>query len=275
MGDNPFYDEIGGRRVRARGYIEQAVRAGQTAAGLAAAAAGVAQLPYASSSWSAHMPPQRRGRPAYAYGPVPHHIKKYVKRCMTDMIAKKQIVNTDVMADDTPGTGGVIGSIRSFLIRQGNGDADRVGNNVKLLGVTIRAESVLVANAAQGFLRVIIFKDSNTNGAVPAVLDVLETAVFRSGYNADNVKEAGGARFTILKDKFMALNAVLGAVAATGSFNNAFVFKLPKHKLGKVRYDADGGLITDIVAGEIFILALAADATITFQATCELRFQDA
>lgn len=216
---------------------------------------------------------RKRGAP---YGSIPRPIKTYVKRCMNQMIEKKAIDLASLFADNTPGTAGVVSPFGTFNIVQGTTDDTRTGNVIKLTSAIIRVAVTLEASNAQGFYRFCIFKDHQTNGATPATTDVFSTASsVRSGFNEDNFKHLGGARFTLLYDKLFALNAMLGIVGTTGTVNRAWTFRLNPKRLGFVRYDASAGAITDIVSGELFVAAVASSATDTIQASCQLTYQDA
>jgi len=200
--------------------------------------------------------------------------KKYVKSCMRNILEKKTIcVQNCVGAAGVPGAGRV-DPLGSFNILQGTGDGNRTGNFVKLTKVWFRFFTLLPVGVPTALYRVIIFRDSNTNGATPAFLDVLDaTGGGAAGYNDDNVTKVGGARFKILHDRWFAVNSSLGAAdASSGSHNTAWTLTFLNP--GAVQYDTFVGNITDIVSGEIFILTYCNAATGVVNCSAQIEFQD-
>lgn len=199
--------------------------------------------------------------------------RKYVKKCMKSMVAVKA-ADTPALIGAAPTTAGRVDPIRSFQITEGSSDADRTGNWIKRDWVRLRflAEKPLGTLPAIYF-RIVVFRDSQTNGGTPAVADVLSSAAVQSGYNADNVSAVGGKRFTILRDYFFVLNSQ-AAGATAESLVNAKAWTTTIKNAGVVHYDATGGTIADIVSGEIFILSLTTSATAPVQCQAEIKYHD-
>lgn len=192
------------------------------------------------------------------------------------MIAEKKeitVVNS-VGNGGVPTTAGRVDPLGTFNIIQGTTDDTRTGNVIKVKTATCRLICQLPADIDAATFRYIIFKDGQTNGATPAFADVLATASTAAGYNGDNVRKVGGARFTILYDQLFCLNSH-GLKADSAAVDWTRVIRLAARKLGQVRYDASAGAITDIVNGEFFILTISDSATASMNVSTQFTYQDA
>jgi hypothetical protein len=202
--------------------------------------------------------------------------KKYVQQCMRNVLEKKTIPIQNVIGNTgLPTSSGRVDPIQTYNIQQGTGDGNRTGNFIRVSRVWLRFNTNLPVGVASSLIRVIVFRDSNTNGATPAVADVIEYATGGggAGYNDDNVKTVGGARFTILMDRWFAVNSTLGAAdASSGTHYTAFTHIV--RKPGIVQFKAAGTAITDIVSGEIFILTWVQFNTVSVQCSAQIEFQD-
>lgn len=207
-------------------------------------------------------------------GRVPAHVKRYVKRCM-NMVIEKKVFGQQFVSTTAAGAGGLSQGFTNGAIIQGSGDAQRTGNVIRLKGLTFRYQVELPEDVDAGSFRIVVVKDSNTNGALPAVTDVLTSATDpAANYNADNVKLIGGARFTVLYDYMGVINSQ-GTGADSCFTRYARTVRInPKH-LGFIRFDASAGAITDIVAGEITCIFTASPNTLTLNGFNQITYQDA
>lgn len=233
----------------------------------------VTDLPYASEmgeTQTYELPKYPRKNEALAN-------KKYVQRCMRTLLEKKTVVVQNVIGNaGAPTSAGRVDPIQSFNIIQGTGDGNRTGNFIQIDKVTLRFSCTLPTGTPTSLYRVVVFADRQTNGATPAVTDVIETGTggIAAGYNDDNVTAVGGGRFRILRDLWFSLSSGVGASDATSaSVQKAFtcILKGPF----KVHYDATAAAITDIVSGEIFVLTAANGTAALVQAQCQIQFVDA
>jgi len=125
-------------------------------------------------------------------------------------------------------------------------------------------------------LRVIVVIDTQSNGAVPVVGDILNSAtnVIDSFRNLANVK-----RFTFLMDKIYTLRntgAVLQDVANTAGANNMHVRKTFKMNL-PVHYNSTTGTITEVRDNSIYVFVISdfLDSSITLvDGNSRLRWSD-
>lgn len=163
----------------------------------------------------------------------------------------------------------------------------RIGNKITMKSLQIRGliqvSSGNAAAVAEQVARVIVFYDRQTNGAAPAVADVL-LAVTQAGATSslvtDGINMNNRDRFYVLMDMQVLLPAVgiNGATAASnvtsgidingnsgdanqGQYNvNRFI----KLKGLETQYKASAGGVGDIAAGGIFIMCISsADANAT------------
>lgn len=107
------------------------------------------------------------------------------------------------------------------VIPTGAGESDRIGRKIVVKSIYCRGTLVL-APTANGVdkVRMIIVNDTQANGAVFAVTDVLESAQMDSHYNLDNQM-----RFKILSDQ----NFTLNAQAYNGTTENALYRDIRKY----------------------------------------------
>jgi hypothetical protein len=195
---------------------------------------------------------------------------------MRTVLEKKTIVVQNIVGNSgVPTSSGRVDPLQCFNITQGTGDGNRTGNFVKVTHVWIRWNTSLPVGTPSALFRLIVFRDRQTNGSIPAVTDVIESATGggAAGYNDDFVKLVGGDRFTILSDKWFAVNSSLGASDATsGSHYSAWTQRISGDQT--VHYKANAGAITDIVSGETFCLSYCNQAAGIIQGQAQIEFLD-
>jgi len=211
---------------------------------------------------------------------VPRNLatRTYVKRCMAMQLERKSIMNFTVVGNSgVPTTSGRVDPIGSFAITQGLTDSTRTGNFVKINQIVYRGAVTVPADITSPIVyRQIFFVDKQTNGATPAVTDVITSGSHFAGYNPDNVIGAGGSRFRVLRDFFGVINsdATFGTSPASNP-RRKVIFARLKGPF-PIHYDATAGAITDIVSGEIFSLCINSDnSTVVFQGVSQSFFTDA
>lgn len=89
------------------------------------------------------------------------------------------------------------GSIQPLsIITQGDQNTMRSGNEIKVTSALMRATITKATAATATKVRCIVFSDVSSNGAVPAIADILQTA------NQDApVNRVNGTRFTVIMDR--------------------------------------------------------------------------
>jgi len=198
--------------------------------------------------------------------PVSSGVKNYVKGCM-DRLLELKVANQTPVAFAAPGTAGTLSSVVLPSIQQGDTDATREGNIIRVKRVVFRAHCN--DSTAGGHVRLILFIDRQANGTTPSVTDVLTSANWAALYNTNNVVGVGGSRFAILSDK---TDAITLQIAATASFapvyNRGYKMNMP------VTYIANGGTAADVGKNAIWLLAIASNATAGFGWAAQLTYVD-
>lgn len=181
--------------------------------------------------------------------------KVEAKRCMQRLAEKKHLTtNTNAI----PPTAGALGS--AVVLSQGSSATTRTGNQIHLSLLSVEGLLSLPAATASDEIRLIVFVDTEANGAAPAVTDILEGALLGNPYNRDKVP----SRFRILTDKRIAVNQQ-AATVATRIVPVHFTKKLDT----VVYYQSNAGTISDVLKNNLGWLLISAGAT----ATANLNFQ--
>lgn len=168
----------------------------------------------------------------------------------------------------TVGTGNnQIGAVN--LIQAGSSFFNRVGRKIELKSFTFKGIVFPVRTQTNEHLaRIILLYDRQTNGALPAVADILQTtdqtgANTTTSYSGINMNYRD--RFLILRDIKLALPSVtdtggvttnLGAIdGVTPTTNISFHVKL-KNLVTQYRADSSPSVIGDIATGGLYMLFL-------------------
>lgn len=206
--------------------------------------------------------------------------KKYVQRCMKMAVEKKELTITGIVGNGgVPTTAGRVDPAQTFNIIQGNADDQREGNFITRTKYVARIRAATPANAQDVSFRIILVHDKQTNGATPAITDILTTGTggVAGGFNGDNVVGYGGTRFRVLRDSGpFSLNPTVlnGATPTTMTCARSWTWSFGPKGLGKVQFDATAGAITDIVSGELFWVTISDNATGNLTVTAQLCYTD-
>lgn len=203
--------------------------------------------------------PQKRARGGTA--PVAKPVKKYVGKCMKQLLEKKY---TDTAITGTMTLAGT--TIGCNLLATGTSSTTRTGNTTQGVEVIVRGTHY---DANPSVSRYILFWDRQPNGALPAVTDVLQSASVVSNYNCNNVVGVGGARFSILKDMTITTNIDITATAHQQCFN----FKLPL--TSKTFYSGTTSAISSIAKNSLVWLEIGNTTSATHTVNVQYRFTDA
>lgn len=159
----------------------------------------------------------------------------------------------------TPGTGGLITNISAIAL--GDTANDRNGSSIKVTSHLLRGTLTKAAAATATKVRVIIFADTSSNGALPVVADVLQTSNQDSPLNKVN-----GSRFTILFDK----SYVLSNDTPMRQFKH---FKKMQHH---IHYLNGTSATSAMGQGPIYMLTISNEAsnTPTVSVNSRMRFLD-
>lgn len=192
-------------------------------------------------------------------------VKRYVKGCVDRMLEIKvfQFAQSGTIQ---PGTGGAFAGAFPSQIVQGDTDGTRDGNIIHVKRLALRIVSF---DSAAFVLRLILVVDRQSNGASPAVTDVLAAANYQSDYNASTVVGHGGSRFAILWERHFVCNP---NITATGTFggvvNKSWKMNMP------VTYIGNAGTAADISKNNIYLLGIGSTATAGYSYAGSLTYTD-
>lgn len=161
------------------------------------------------------------------------------------------------------------------LIAQGVGESNRVGRKCRIKKISIRGEAVLNNSTnyqtASDTVRMIVFLDTQCNGANAVVTDILESADYQSFNNLANSQ-----RFKILSDKTVTLNAQAaeGNGTAEGTCNYTLAFQYHKQCDIPIEFNNTTGAITEIRSNNLSILYISGNGYSYVAANARLRFAD-
>jgi hypothetical protein len=120
-------------------------------------------------------------------------VARQVKQILVSRVEHKNIASTTANIDYS--ASGVV-SLISTDIAQGDDLGNRSGDSIRPLKLTFRICSFVTVDTFQAF-RFIVFQDTMSYGATPAVTDVLNSANYLSPFSPLNVQ---AKRFKILID---------------------------------------------------------------------------
>lgn len=202
----------------------------------------------------------------------------------------------ELNAVDVPGATYVLNATGSVtplnLIRAGSTYVNRTGRRIEMQSIRINGqiEPIPRTNTNNSdYVRVIIFYDRQTNGAVPLVADVLATtdqaaANTTTSYSGLNLNNRD--RFTILMDyrcELPSYTNTTGVITAPGFQDQTKEYTIDRYiklkgLLTQFKADSSPAVIGDIATGGLFLLTLGANTAGTegWQGVFEtrLRFTD-
>lgn len=154
------------------------------------------------------------------------------------------------------------GSVQPIsIITQGDQNTMRSGNEIKVTSILIRATVSKGASATASKLRMILFSDVSSNGAVPALADLLQTADVNAPLNRVN-----GTRFKIIKDWSYVLDS-------DDPKKNLYFFKKVQHHIHYLTTDNTNGSLGQ---GPIYLAFVSDESTNVPQVaySTRMRFLD-
>lgn len=175
-------------------------------------------------------------------------------------------------------------------LTQGSAQQQRIGNKIAMKSVRIRGQIVNLTTNVQTYARIIVFYDKQTNGALCANSDLLQTTTTTpantttafSELNLNNVE-----RFVILRDYCISLPSVTntaGVLTNVGfdpgqNTNNGSIFEVDmfiKLKGLQTLYKDATALIGGVSTGGLFMVLINHQgvAAWTFRHVIRLRYDD-
>jgi len=172
-----------------------------------------------------------------------------------------------------PGTVSNSGTLQLLNgVANGTDFTNRIGRKINMVDLEVKMFFFPISgNAYPGdVIRVMLIYDKQTNGALPAVSDILTSAYPLSFTNLNNRN-----RFEVLHDEAVALNpqATVGTTLGNGAPENKwreFRVKLRHDTI----YGSTGANIADIKSGAIYMLTISAFAVWQIAWNARVRFYD-
>ncbi len=160
-------------------------------------------------------------------------------------------------------------------IATGTGESGRVGRYIHIKNwmarAAVRLPSQSTAAATSDVVRLILFVDTQTNGTLPLVTDLLESANWQSFNNLAN-----RTRFRVLSDMTWAMNSQTGAGDTTNQHFGASTvhFNLPKTMNLAMEYDGVTGATAERKSNNLYWLLISRDGVCNLTFRARLRFVD-
>lgn len=195
----------------------------------------------------------------------------------------RQMGLTEVKSFDCPVLGGALPSIATppasaepgaaFVgiteincIQQGATVANRIGNKIVIKSLHVKGSLVNAVPANVGVARLMLVYDTQTNGAFPAITDILLEQPLGAAMFYGGVNIANKSRFQIIRDKFYNLDSAQSQI---------HTFNLYCKGRWEVEYGANAGTIGDFRTGAIYLVGLFSNSAINLSATnCRSRYFD-
>ncbi len=182
--------------------------------------------------------------------------------------------------DATVSASGTIAQASCVIIAQDTTESTRIGRKCTIKSVNWRYEVRMAAAQNQAdppngdLVRVILYQDTQTNGAAAVVLDLLETADYQSFYNLANQ-----GRFRILLDRTHKIEHKLAQTDGTNTGSYPIVHVPGRYSKAcsvKIEYDnsASTGAITTQRTNNIGLLLISQAGVAGFFSKMRLRFVD-
>lgn len=134
-------------------------------------------------------------------------------------------------------------------IAQGDDNNSRTGNGIAMQKATMRLHFIQTSAATEGITcRVLLVQDSMTNGAAPAVTDVLTSATVWGTHHINNQLQH---RFKFLREKIFTIGTAL-----TDTNRIDFTWKIKGKEFNKVNYIGTTAAITSAGKGALYVVYL-------------------
>lgn len=181
----------------------------------------------------------------------------------------KKLINAEFKNFDVPAagfgavtTGGTIQSLSQ--IAEGDDFGQRTGRSILGKSIYVMGTLSMNASAFNSCLRFILFYDTQYNGAMPVVTDVLASANWLSPLNINTISSQ---RFKIIWDKMFDMQQ-------NGRQGYTFkkYFKLNHH----LKYNATTGTAASGLSGQVLVLLIGSEVTNTpsINYSSRLRYVD-
>lgn len=155
-------------------------------------------------------------------------------------------------------------------VGQGASESQRIGRSILIESIAVNGEALLPSAAGTSnntdTIRMITFIDTQPNGALPGVTDVLESASRLSHYNLSNKD-----RFAIIDDRKFPMNARAADTSpydTTSQFHFERTFRVYSH------FSGTGSTIADVASNSICMLLITKNGFINHEFISRIRFKE-
>jgi len=155
-------------------------------------------------------------------------------------------------------------------IANGNGQSERVGRRINLVDIHLRFSLYPSDDFDSNYSRVLMFIDKQSNGAAPAITDVLTTSTYYSLLNPININ-----RFQVLYDSVRHSTFNNNATLSIASTPTHFIETRKSLKGRSIMFKGTGSTVSSIDSGAVYLLTISSSAAMTYQTTSRLRYTDA
>ncbi len=187
------------------------------------------------------------------------------KKALRMINAEYKLIDTSSIALSVPDGGGTV--VQLTNIAQGTTNITRVGNGLKIASIYTKVMLHIAAAASSSQVRIMLVHDRQTNGALFATTDLLESVTNIRGLisprNIDHIR-----RFTVLFDKMYILNQNIASAISTTRYTKVYK-KVDIH----ARYDGNAGDITDLSQSSLGLLLISNEATNVPTADVDVRIR--
>lgn len=188
------------------------------------------------------------------------NLQKQIKMCMLKLSERKHLT-TLVSGGNT--TAGAVLSLP--LMSQGTSSTTRLGNQIVITDLRWTGSVTATPATAGDIVRVIVLWDKQSDGAAPAVTDVLESASYAAPYNLDKV----GSRFSIVFDGHVNLmNSATTLTSDTRWIHGSKKFEKV------VYYTGNAGTVADILRNNLCVIFISQTANSSSNVNFQICFRD-
>ncbi len=207
---------------------------------------------------------------------------EYITHTNSDIDLNSEFVEVkfhDVDIDDAVIATGVNIQAAVLTIAEGNGPSERVGRGINIVTIGWRYDILLPTTTAAAntsdIVRVLLVVDKQCNGALPAALDILTTASYKSFYNLFN-----SHRFSIILDRVHNLSSESGSGRGSTDTLSYGEFIIEDDLFAEVdipiEYDnsATDGSIGTIRSNNLVVVLCSKTGVTSFSSTIRIRYTE-
>lgn len=161
-----------------------------------------------------------------------------------------------------------------LVIPQGLTESTRIGRKIVVRNILWKGICVVEGagniSAADDSIRIILYLDNQTNGAIATVLTILQTANYLSFRNLENA-----GRYNVLMDKTINMRG-WGGSNGTGEENGRIRYPFTFYKKCNIpiEYASTTGVIAEIRSNNLCVLVISFKGTAQIESNLRIRFSD-